>query len=113
MSNTSPSSSSVSVKVERKSSSGSLTGGTKKGRRQQEEFYDAEELPEGWERGQAPDGRLYFVNHQTQTTTWLDPMTNAIMSQPTNTSFPALHIDGEGGNDQDYGTRFWVSVFCR
>ena len=27
-------------------------------------------LPPGWEQGQMPDGRTYYVNHATKETTW-------------------------------------------
>jgi len=30
-------------------------------------------LPQGWEERQTPDGRPYFVDHNTRTTTWHDP----------------------------------------
>ena len=30
-------------------------------------------LPHGWEERQTPDGRPYFVDHNSRTTTWLDP----------------------------------------
>jgi len=40
-----------------------------------DEFYDAAELPPGWEEGKTPDGKIYFVNHGTRQTTWLDPLT--------------------------------------
>ncbi|KAK5747794.1 hypothetical protein LTS12_022149 [Elasticomyces elasticus] len=30
-------------------------------------------LPAGWERRHTPEGRAYFVNHNTRTTTWVDP----------------------------------------
>ncbi|XP_017779527.1 PREDICTED: transcriptional coactivator YAP1-A-like isoform X1 [Nicrophorus vespilloides] len=30
-------------------------------------------LPEGWEQSQTSDGELYFINHQTRTTSWFDP----------------------------------------
>lgn len=32
-----------------------------------------QELPEGWEEGVTKDGRVYFVDHNTKTTTWTDP----------------------------------------
>ncbi len=32
-------------------------------------------MPEGWEERIALDGRLYFIDHNTQTTTWIDPRT--------------------------------------
>ena len=31
------------------------------------------ELPAGWEQRQTPEGRHYFVDHNTRTTTWVDP----------------------------------------
>ncbi|KAE8440784.1 hypothetical protein EG329_006584 [Mollisiaceae sp. DMI_Dod_QoI] len=34
---------------------------------------DLGELPPGWETRQTPEGRSYFVDHNTQQTTWVDP----------------------------------------
>lgn len=31
------------------------------------------ELPAGWEQRHTPEGRPYFVDHNTRTTTWVDP----------------------------------------
>ncbi|KAJ6036135.1 hypothetical protein N7540_000414 [Penicillium herquei] len=31
------------------------------------------ELPPGWEQRNTPEGRSYFVDHNTRTTTWVDP----------------------------------------
>ena len=31
------------------------------------------ELPAGWEQRHTPEGRQYFVDHNTRTTTWVDP----------------------------------------
>jgi E3 ubiquitin-protein ligase NEDD4 len=31
------------------------------------------ELPGGWEQRHTPEGRAYFVDHNTRTTTWVDP----------------------------------------
>ena len=31
------------------------------------------ELPTGWEQRHTPEGRAYFVDHNTRTTTWVDP----------------------------------------
>jgi len=30
-------------------------------------------LPDGWEQSSTPDGEIYFINHQTRTTSWFDP----------------------------------------
>ena len=33
-------------------------------------------LPEGWEQAVTPEGEVYFINHQTKTTSWFDPRLN-------------------------------------
>ena len=30
-------------------------------------------LPEGWDIGRDYDGKIYFIDHRSQTTTWADP----------------------------------------
>lgn len=30
-------------------------------------------LPEGWEQAVTSSGEIYFINHITRTTSWLDP----------------------------------------
>ncbi|KRT86032.1 hypothetical protein AMK59_2214, partial [Oryctes borbonicus] len=30
-------------------------------------------LPDGWEQAQTAEGEIYFINHQTRTTSWFDP----------------------------------------
>ncbi|KAJ7459905.1 hypothetical protein FB451DRAFT_1271939 [Mycena latifolia] len=39
-------------------------------------------LPLGWEERSTPEGRPYFVDHQTRTTTWVDPRRAAIQPPP-------------------------------
>jgi hypothetical protein len=34
------------------------------------------QVPAGWEVKSTPDGRAYFIDHNTQTTTWTHPITN-------------------------------------
>ena len=34
------------------------------------------EFPHGWEECTAPDGRTYYINHNTGETTWIDPRTS-------------------------------------
>uniref|UniRef100_W5M0X9 WW domain containing transcription regulator 1 n=2 Tax=Lepisosteus oculatus TaxID=7918 RepID=W5M0X9_LEPOC len=31
------------------------------------------QLPEGWEQAVTPQGEIYFIDHKTQSTSWLDP----------------------------------------
>lgn len=30
-------------------------------------------LPDGWEQARTSEGEIYFINHQTRTTSWFDP----------------------------------------
>ncbi|KAJ7095822.1 hypothetical protein B0H15DRAFT_1019885 [Mycena belliarum] len=39
-------------------------------------------LPLGWEERSTPEGRPYFVDHQTRTTTWVDPRRANIQPPP-------------------------------
>ncbi|KAN0066446.1 hypothetical protein ACQY0O_000540 [Thecaphora frezii] len=45
-------------------------------------------LPAGWEQRNTPEGRAYFVDHNTRTTTWVDPRRQQI-----------LRIMGPNGNN--------------
>jgi E3 ubiquitin-protein ligase NEDD4 len=45
-------------------------------------------LPAGWEQRFTPEGRPYFVDHNTRTTTWVDPRRQQI-----------LRVLGPGGNN--------------
>jgi len=47
-------------------------------------------LPAGWERRTAPDGRHYYVDHSTQTTSW-EPPTMPV-AQPVQSSKPKLVV---------------------
>lgn len=46
------------------------------------------ELPPGWEQRFTPEGRAYFVDHNTRTTTWVDPRRQQYIRTygPTNTT---------------------------
>ena len=37
---------------------------------------DDDALPQGWEENFTKDGRVYFIDHNSQTTTWTDPRKN-------------------------------------
>lgn len=41
-------------------------------------------MPVGWEQATAKSGRLYFIDHNTRTSTWLDPRTH----RPAHTTNP-------------------------
>ncbi|EPQ55532.1 HECT-domain-containing protein [Gloeophyllum trabeum ATCC 11539] len=40
-------------------------------------------LPDGWEERRTPEGRPYFVDHNTRSTTWLDPRRSTLPSRLT------------------------------
>ncbi|XP_058794501.1 transcriptional coactivator YAP1 isoform X1 [Phymastichus coffea] len=41
-------------------------------------------LPEGWEQARTAEGEIYFINHQTRTTSWFDPrLPQHLQRQPT------------------------------
>jgi len=37
-------------------------------------------LPEGWEQATTQEGEVYFINHQTRTTSWFDPRIRKCLS---------------------------------
>ncbi|XP_055535731.1 transcriptional coactivator yorkie isoform X2 [Wyeomyia smithii] len=39
------------------------------------------DLPPGWEQARTQDGRIYYINHNTRTTTWEDPRITALQDQ--------------------------------
>nr|XP_009859006.1 transcriptional coactivator YAP1 isoform X1 [Ciona intestinalis] len=43
-------------------------------------------LPSGWEQAATPQGEIYFINHQTKSTSWVDPRFQGIT--PTNNNNP-------------------------
>ena len=45
-------------------------------------------LPAGWEQRHTPEGRPYFVDHNTRTTTWVDPRRQQL-----------IRVVGPGGNN--------------
>ncbi|XP_058838372.1 transcriptional coactivator yorkie isoform X2 [Topomyia yanbarensis] len=39
------------------------------------------DLPPGWEQARTQDGRIYYINHNTRTTTWEDPRITAALQE--------------------------------
>jgi WW domain len=48
-----------------------------------ESFPQSDGLPSDWEAGQTPDGRIYYVDYNTRSTTWVPPSIN-----PSNHDLP-------------------------
>ncbi|KAJ4482107.1 hypothetical protein J3R30DRAFT_3456468 [Lentinula aciculospora] len=55
--------------------------------------YNDVPLPLGWEERRTPEGRPYFVDHTTRTTTWVDP--RRTINQPT--AAPATSVNSNLG----------------
>ncbi len=50
-------------------------------------------LPTGWEQKISPDGKAYYVDHNTRTTHWQPPATsyvNTVMANPQRPRLSAL-----------------------
>ncbi|KAJ8884284.1 hypothetical protein PR048_016141 [Dryococelus australis] len=46
-------------------------------------------LPDGWEQATTPEGEIYFINHQTRTSSWFDPRIPMHLQRvPTHSSLP-------------------------
>ncbi|KAI9105930.1 hypothetical protein DFS34DRAFT_601472 [Phlyctochytrium arcticum] len=54
------------------------------------------QLPAGWEQRFTPEGRPYFVDHNTRTTTWLDP--RRVQQQNRGTMFGQQLTSGQAAN---------------
>jgi tetratricopeptide (TPR) repeat protein len=50
-----------------------------------EKIADVNRLPSGWEQRVTRKGRQYFVDHNTRTTTWVDPRTGRRSAKPLHT----------------------------
>ncbi|KAI8420486.1 hypothetical protein MSG28_008972 [Choristoneura fumiferana] len=44
---------------------------------------NSEGLPAGWSMQRAPNGRIFFIDHNQKTTTWIDPRTGCASSLPS------------------------------
>ncbi len=42
-------------------------------------------LPDGWTKKNAPNGRIFFIDHIRRTTTWIDPRTGLPSPSPGST----------------------------
>ncbi|XP_023231994.1 E3 ubiquitin-protein ligase Nedd-4-like [Centruroides sculpturatus] len=45
-------------------------------------------LPAGWSLQVAPNGRVFFIDHNTKTTTWVDPRTGRPSPLPNQNNVP-------------------------
>lgn len=48
----------------------------------------SESLPQGWSMQVAPNGRTFFIDHNSRATTWVDPRTGRASSMPNQSQLP-------------------------
>ncbi|KAI5636492.1 WW domain-containing protein [Phthorimaea operculella] len=49
---------------------------------QSQNLPNSDGLPAGWSMQKAPNGRIFFIDHNNKTTTWIDPRTGCASSLP-------------------------------
>lgn len=57
-------------------------------------------LPSGWEQRVDPYGRVYFVDHNTRTTSWEDPRLKQTAPQPSGPSTSGVSLGGSQQNQR-------------
>ncbi|XP_072943034.1 E3 ubiquitin-protein ligase Nedd-4 isoform X2 [Epargyreus clarus] len=50
---------------------------------QSQNLPNSDGLPSGWSMQHAPNGRIFFIDHNQRTTTWIDPRTGCASSLPS------------------------------
>lgn len=53
---------------------------------QSQNLPNSDGLPPGWSMQKAPNGRIFFIDHNQKTTTWIDPRSGCASSLPTSTT---------------------------
>jgi len=51
-----------------------------------------DELPANWQAGKTNDGRVFYIDHQTQKTQWEHPVTNKVKVIPKGKFFFSIEI---------------------
>lgn len=51
----------------------------------------ADGLPPGWSIQRAPNGRLFFIDHNERTTSWVDPRTGRASPMPNQATTPVVN----------------------
>ncbi|XP_052743644.1 E3 ubiquitin-protein ligase Nedd-4 isoform X2 [Bicyclus anynana] len=64
---------------------------------QSQNLPNSDGLPPGWSMQRAPNGRVFFIDHNQKTTTWIDPRTGCASSLPSAAAATAgAEADGLG-----------------
>ncbi|XP_053614987.1 E3 ubiquitin-protein ligase Nedd-4 isoform X2 [Plodia interpunctella] len=63
---------------------------------QSQNLPNSDGLPPGWTMQKAPNGRIFFIDHNKKTTTWIDPRTGCASSLPSASAASAGPADELG-----------------
>ncbi|CAG4989473.1 unnamed protein product [Colias eurytheme] len=67
---------------------------------QSQNLPNSDGLPPGWSMQRAPNGRIFFIDHNNKTTTWVDPRTGCASSLPSTAVRPEVTTTVEGEADE-------------
>ncbi|KAJ8716968.1 hypothetical protein PYW08_005367 [Mythimna loreyi] len=72
---------------------------------QSQNLPNSDGLPPGWSMQRAPNGRIFFIDHNAKTTTWIDPRTGCASSLPTSAAPAAAEADELGALPEGWEER--------
>ncbi|GAA6102518.1 protein WWC3 isoform X1 [Tachysurus ichikawai] len=49
-------------------------------------------LPAGWEEARDYDGRVFYIDHNTRQTSWIDPRDRVQMKERIEAELPEFHV---------------------
>ncbi|RZF35830.1 hypothetical protein LSTR_LSTR008936 [Laodelphax striatellus] len=69
----------------------------------QQQQQSAEGLPQGWSLQVAPNGRVFFIDHNTKATTWVDPRTGRASPMPNQSQMSTTAVRKVAGSEDELG----------
>ncbi|KAJ8717592.1 hypothetical protein PYW07_005522 [Mythimna separata] len=72
---------------------------------QSQNLPNSDGLPPGWSMQRAPNGRIFFIDHNAKTTTWIDPRTGCASSLPTSAAPAPAEADELGALPEGWEER--------
>ena len=70
-------------------------------------------LPEGWEEARDFDGKVYYIDHTSRTTSWIDPRDREdSVCPPASRACPRGHQPGRGGDPGELCGPLALSSVC-
>ncbi|XP_078731149.1 membrane-associated guanylate kinase, WW and PDZ domain-containing protein 1-like isoform X3 [Lampetra fluviatilis] len=67
---------------------------------------DDSPMPDNWEKTRTEDGTVYYIDHSTKTTTWLDPRLKTQLKAPEDCTEDELPYGWERIEDPEYGVYY-------